>query len=235
MKRIYPILCFAILILSLINMSCKKVTIDGANTTLPWLPPPPPPPLPTSYQNIWAYANMDITIELPINFAFLNGGTTGPGRNGAKVKWEKISGPASYLLEYPDSTKTKVTNLEKGAYVFMLSATSNTGQTSTDTMTLIVQDATSTNKQIFFLSLNWSCSFGCGIDLGDALSYLPPSSPFTFTLYLRRGFSSNWELIVPRSSSSTARYVYTLWTDQVSVFDTSYIDPTDHPDVKIVF
>jgi len=235
MKRICYILCFVTLILSLINMSCKKVTIEGANTTLPWLPPPPPPPPPpTSNENISAYANMNITIELPMNFAILNGGISGPGRIGAKVKWEKISGPASYILENPDSTITKVTNLEKGAYIFRLTATSNLAQVSTDTMTLIVQDATSTNKQIFFLDLNWSCSFGCGIDLGDALSYLPPNS--AFTLSIRRGFSSNWELIVPESSSSTARYFYYLVGPyQISVFDTSYIDPTDHPDIKIVF
>ena len=231
MKPIYLTSCFAILILSLINMSCKKET---PNTTYSQsTPPPPPPPPPSSNQNIWAYANMNITIELPMNFAFLSGGTTGPGRTGAKVKWEKISGPASYLLQSPDSTKTKVTNLEKGAYVFMLSATSNTGQTSTDTMTLIVQDATSTNKQIFFWSLNWSCSFGCGIYLADPLSYLPPNS--SFTLYLRREFSSNWEVIVPDSSASTARFVYHVDGDQISVSDTTYPDASDHPEVKIVF
>ncbi len=210
-------------------MSCKKETIDGANTTLPWLSPPQPRP----NQSVYADATMNITVELPMNFAILYGEVTGPGRGGAKVKWQKISGPVSYLLESPDSTKTKVTNLEKGAYVFMLSATSNTGQTSADTMTLIVQDATSTNKQIFFWSLNWSCSFGCGIDLRDALSYLPPNSPFT--LYLRRESSPIWELIVPVSSSLAVRYVYYVWSDQVTVFDNSYIEPTDHPEIKIVF
>ena len=231
MNRICYILCFVTLILSLINMSCKKV-IEGADTTLPTPPllPPPPPP---SNQNILAQARMNMTIELPMNFAILNGETTGPGRNGAKVKWEKISGPASYLLVHPDSLITKVTNLEKGAYTFKLTATSNTAQISTDTMTLIVQDPTSLNKQIFFWSLNWSCPFGCGIYLGYPLSLLPPNSPFT--LYLRREFSSVWELIVPESSSLTARFVYSVSGDQIMVFDTSYIESSDHPEIKIVF
>ena len=230
MKRIYLIPCLAVLMLSLINMGCKKVIIDGQDTTLPTPPPPPPPP---QYQNLYVDANMNITIELPMDFALLNGEVYGQGRNGANVKWEKINGPASYLLVSPDSAKTKVSNLEKGVYTFQLSATSNTGEIRTDTMTVVVQDATSANKQIFFWSLNWSCPFGCGIYLADALSYLPPNS--SFTLYLRREFSSNWELIVPESGSSTARFVYSVSDDQIMVYDTSYIESSDHPEIKIVF
>ena len=145
---------FTILMLSLINISCNKEPGDGRAATVPWtptpptpLPPPPQPPPPSpgsSNQNMWVDANMNITIELPMNFAVLNGEAT----REAKVKWEKISGPASYLLENPDASKTKVTNLEKGVYKFKLSVTSNSGQTGSDTMTLIVQDATSTKKQI---------------------------------------------------------------------------------------
>ena len=175
---------------------------------------------------------MDITIELPMNSTILNGGISGPGLSGATVKWEKISGPASYLLENPDTSMTKVTNLEKGAYAFKLSATSNTGQLSTDTMTLIVQDATSTNKQIFFWSLGWACSFGCGLML-EGLLYLPPNSPFT--LYIRSEFSSNWELVVPVSNASTTRFTYSVWGNYINVYDMYNIDPADHPDIKIVY
>ena len=167
-----------------------------------------------------------------MNFAILNGEVHGTGWKGAEVKWEKITGPASYLLISPDSLKTKVTNLEKGIYTFKLSAT-NSAQTVTDTMTLIVQDATSTNKQIFFSNLNWSCPLECGISLRYALSMLPSNTPFT--LYLRREFSSVWELIVPESSSSTARFVYSVSGDQIMIYDTSYIESSDHPEIKIVF
>jgi len=125
-----------------------------------------------------------------------------------------------------------VTNLEKGAYAFKLSVTSNTGQISTDTMTLIVQDATSANKQIFFWNLGWSCSFGCALML-EGLLYLPPNSPFT--LYIRSEFSSNWELVVPVSNASTTRFTYSVWGNYINVFDMYNFDPTDHPDIKIVF
>src|SRR6187551_548898 len=205
MKPIYLTSCLAILI-SLINTSCKKET---RNTTYSQSTSPPATFIPpSSNQDIWAHANMDITIELPMDSTILNGGTTGPGRTGAIVKWEKISGPASYILESPESPLTKVTNLEKGAYAFKLDATHNSGQISTDTMTLIVQGATSTNKQIFFWNLGWSCSFGCALML-EGLLYLPPNSPFT--LYIRSEFSSNWELVVPVSNTSTTRFTYSVW------------------------
>ncbi len=226
MKKLISILLVVIVTVSLTNMGCTPEIIDDPNSTFS------PPLQIQQYQNVLIDANMNITIELPMNFAILNGGVTGPGRNEAKVKWEKITGPVSYLLVSPDSLKTKVTNLEKGVYTFKLSAI-NTGQTITDTMTLVVQDPTSTNKQIFFWSLNWSCPFGCGIYLGDVLSYLPPNCPFT--LHLRRDFSSDWELIVPESSSSTARFVYYVSDDQIMVYDTSNMESSDHPEIKIVF
>ena len=105
--------CSVIFILSLINTSCNKEPGDGRDRTrvspppLPQPPLPPPPPPASSNQNIWVHANMDITIELPMNFALLNGGTSGPGRMGAKVKWEKISGPASYFFRIPRLRKNK--------------------------------------------------------------------------------------------------------------------------------
>ena len=221
MKKIINALLVVIVTVSLTNMSCTEEHIDQNPTFTPPPPPPPPPPLGVD-------ARMNITIESPVNFAFLNGESIG----AANAKWEKITGPASYLLMSPDSAKTKVTNLEKGIYTFKLSATNST-RTVNDTMTLIVQDPTSVNKQIFFWNLNWSCVMECGIPIGDVLSYLPPNTPFT--LYLRREFSSVWELIVPESSSSTARFVYFISGNQFSIYDTSNIELSDHPEIKIVF
>ena len=100
-------------------------------------------------------------------------------------------------------------------------------------MTLKVQDASSTNKQIFFWDLNWSCPFGCSIILGDISSYMPPNS--TYAIYIRRESSSIWELVVPDSASSTAQYVYSIWDRQVTVFEYSNTESDDHPEIKIVF
>ena len=96
-----------------------------------------------------------------------------------------------------------------------------------------MQDASSTNKQILFWDLNWSCPFGCSIILGDISSYMPPNS--TYAIYIRRESSSIWELVVPDSASSTAQYVYSIWDRQVTVFEYSNTESDDHPEIKIVF
>lgn len=229
MKHNFFILCLLTSNLLIISVGCERETLTRRISSQIYPPPPPPPP----YQPIYADANKSITIELPMNFCILNGDAYGPGRNGASYKWEEISGPASYFLETPDSLKTKVSNLEKGIYQFQLTVTTNTGETSTDIMTLKVQDASSSNKQIFFCDLNWSCPFGCSIMLGDISLYMPAGS--NYAIYIRREFSSNWEVVVPDSTSSNARYVYSIWNGAVTVFDNSYIDATDHPEIKIVF
>jgi len=229
MKYNFFILCLLTSNLLIISVGCNRETLPRSISSPIYPPPPPPPP----NQAIYADANMSITIELPMNFGILNGEAYGPGRNGASYKWEKVSGPASYFLENPDSLKTKVSNLEKGVYQFQLTVTTNAGQTSTDIMTLKVQDASSSNKQIFFWDLNWSCPFGCSILLGDISSYMPANS--TYAINIRRESSSIWELVVPDSTSTNARYVYSIWNGQLTVFDNSYIDATDHPEIKIVF
>ena len=229
MKYNFFILCLLTTTLLTVGVGCDKDTVPR-NIPSAVYPPPPPPPV---SQTIYADANMNITIELPMNFAMLNGDVYGPGRNGASYKWEKVSGPASCFLETPDSLKTKVSNLEKGIYQFQLTAKTNAGQTSTDIMTLKVQDASSSNQQIFFWDLNWSCPFGCSIMLGDISLYMPASS--NYAIYIRREFSSTWELVVLDSASSTARYVYSIWDGQVSVFDYSNTESDDHPEIKIVF
>src|SRR4026208_599366 len=175
MKYNFFILCLLTTNLFTIGVGCKKKTLPRRVSSPIYLPPPLPPP---AYQAVYADARMNITIELPMNFGILNGDAYGPGRNGASYKWERVSGPASYFLETPDSLKTKVSNLEKGDYQFQLTVTTNAGQSNTDSMTLKVQDASSSNKQIFFWDLNWSCPFGCSILLGDISSYLPANSTY---------------------------------------------------------
>jgi hypothetical protein len=55
--------------------SMMFITTACSNKEMPpriIIQPPPPPPSPSN-QLIWVDANMNITIELPMNFAMLNG------------------------------------------------------------------------------------------------------------------------------------------------------------------
>ncbi|HET9278181.1 MAG TPA: hypothetical protein VFN95_08330 [Flavitalea sp.] len=229
MKNKIFFLCGILVSVILINVSCGKEIPD-----IPRQPIPPPPfLLPSPNQTIWVDANMNITIELPLNFAILNGIAFGPGTNGASINWEKISGPASCLIENPDSLITKVANLENGIYQFGLTVTTTSGEISFDTMTLKVQDATSTNKQIFFSNLNWSCPFGCSIVLGDILSYIPTNGQFS--AYIKTDENQFWQLIVPDSIFTGERYSYNISSGQLSVYEYTNFEATDHPEIKIVF
>ena len=109
--------CSLLLLASLlfINISCEPDP--------PPLPPiirlpPPPPPTFFPNQSIWVDVMMNVSIERPMDFAILNGSVTGPGRNGAGVQWEQVSGPAGCIIENPDSIITRVSNLVIGFYQF---------------------------------------------------------------------------------------------------------------------
>lgn len=226
--------CCVLLIASLmfINMSCD--TDRPYRPPISRLPPPPPPP-PTffSNQSIWVDAMMNITIERPMNFAILNGSVTGPAMHGSRVRWEQISGPSGCVIENPDSIITRISNLVIGPYQFKLTGIPISGETMSDTMTLKVQEATSPSNQIFFSNLDWVCPFECSVYLGYALSFLPAGHPIT--VYIKRENMSTWELVVPDSVFTTERYFYNTWGGQLSVFENSHIEATDHPEIKIVF
>ena len=100
-------------------------------------------------------------------------------------------------------------------------------------MTLNVQEATAPVNQIFFSNLEWVCPFGCSIYLGYSLSFIQAGNPII--VYIKRENTSNWELVVPESVFTTEKYFYNYVSGQLSVFENSKIDATDHPEIKIVF
>ena len=63
-------------------------------------------------------AGTDQTIYLPADSTFLS--ATGNDADGDTLlyKWTKVSGPADFMIENPDSAKTIVTGLVKGKYTF---------------------------------------------------------------------------------------------------------------------
>lgn len=193
-----------------------------------------PPPTFSQSGSSWCSANVDITVELPINFAILHGSGFGGVGNTLDYKWQKISGPSSYSFDNPGKPQTKVMNLEKGVYQFELTATDNEGRSVQDTMTLHVEDPTSSRHQVFFWDMTWICPLGCGMTIENISSYVPPGN--SFSVYLKRDFSSGWELIVPYSASASSRYYYELSpAGGIFIWEDPDVTIYDHPEVKIVF
>ena len=130
MKRIYPILCFAILILYLINLSCKKketdITPDVININENNRPP-------------IANAGLDKIIVLPVNMITLDANaSTDPDNNLSTYTWKKITGPVTFTIQDSTSIQTTVTNLSSGEYRFELTVTDSKGATAKDTCSVLV-------------------------------------------------------------------------------------------------
>jgi Secretion system C-terminal sorting domain/PKD domain len=63
------------------------------------------------------------------------------GNNGANIvstSWTQVSGPNTANIQSPDQLSTKISGLQPGVYVFMLSATDNKGLSNTSSVTVTV-------------------------------------------------------------------------------------------------
>ncbi len=224
-----------------VNIGCEKETpVTVTPVPLPPPPPPPPPvvPQPQNTPRIYAQANVDIAVELPINFAILSGhnyGTYHIPATDLSYKWRKISGPASFVIESPDSLKTKVTNLEKGVYQFELEVSAvRLGMSAKDVMTLYVEDASSASRQIYFRKVNWVCPMSCTMEIENVLGYMPANTPFS--VYIKREFSSTWELVMHVSHYPGHNYFYDVMPGgSFTIFENPDVTVYDTPDIKIVF
>lgn len=189
-----------------------------------------PPPAQTSLVKAFP----DITIDLPLNAVMLQGRVWISPQMVSRQQWTKISGPASGVIERPDSLYTRVSNLEAGTYLFRFQATTITGVVHADTVTVQVQPASSPLRQITFSGLDWSCPMGCGIWLGYMTPYFSLNTPLSVSI--KRGGTSAWVPVLPDTATSPALYNYNLLPDlQLFVFENVSVNLTDQPEIRISF
>ncbi len=87
-----------------------------------------------------ARAGADVSVPKSWNYSPYVYGTTSTDADGwlTGFKWTKISGPTSYTIVSPTSSKTQLTNLVAGTYVFRLTVTDNKGGTDTDDVSVTI-------------------------------------------------------------------------------------------------
>jgi hypothetical protein len=143
----------------------------------------------------------DTTIRLPYNRASLQ--ETVHFYNSVS-SWEKISGPNSFSIPFPNSTKAIVSNLVAGVYKFKLTSTYWNYQTRTDTMTVTV--FTDTNKytaEKLFENLQWIADdWGGGYFIKINISTFFPAGHH-FKVLLKKDTTSEWEIVIPSAVNNT--------------------------------
>ena len=89
-----------------------------------------------------AYAGNDITIKLPQDSAYLDGGTSfDPDGMIVSFLWSYVHGPASFFIENPTAALTKVKSLIPGEYQFQLAVRDNDGKSSVAVKKIFVNDS----------------------------------------------------------------------------------------------
>ena len=122
-----------LLIVIQVNLSCKKETsCEGCIENNK-------PPI--------AIAGPDQVITLPIDSVSLDGRSSrDPDGTISEWRWTKISGPVSFAINNELTAKTIVKSLIAGTYQFELKITDNGGLSAKDTMQVIVNDPSQSNR-----------------------------------------------------------------------------------------
>ena len=92
-----------------------------------------------------ANAGADQTIFLPVTTTMVDGSASKDQDNGgtlAAYHWSQRSGPAACTIVSADSASSFITGLLSGVYVFNLTVTDSGGASATDSMSIVVKNAT---------------------------------------------------------------------------------------------
>ncbi|HEX2607689.1 MAG TPA: hypothetical protein VHK91_09935 [Flavisolibacter sp.] len=89
-----------------------------------------------------ANAGSDVSIKLPSELTFLDGGGSRDVDGSiVKYEWTKVSG-GTVLIETPSQGRTQISGYSEGTYVFRLEVTDNQGATGADTVTYTILPST---------------------------------------------------------------------------------------------
>lgn len=190
-----------------------------------------------------ADANIDITIQYPVNYAMLNGNVIGtaPGTRIKSASWKQISGPQAYINN-SQSLQSRVSNLDnEGTYEFELTVLDNANHFDQDTMTVKVENATSADSQIFLWNVKWTqrvIGFDeLHIEIENFYYFVPTNTPFG--IFIKRDASSAWEAVIPSGQSTgNAGYIYYVGNNlnsALTIYELPEVATNDRPDIKIVF
>ena len=212
------------------------LNINCTNKPQPLLPPAKPNTAPSGN------AGQDKLVFFPTNLCTLNGTALDSENNIRTILWSKISGPSSFLIEHSDSLLSKVSNLQIGVYQFELTVTDSRGMSGKDTIKVTVNQIT--GNEIILENQTWIFPWYSAIKVKDFYNLIPSGS--VFRIYIRRDTNTDW-IEAPSDSNNWANGSYEYFIETrpdgagIYTYGSLYIlhygvdDPTDTPDIKVVF
>lgn len=197
------------------------------------------------FVNPTANAGGDIWLITPSNSCTLYGSASSGSSSIKGYEWKKISGPASYSIESPDSLRAKVGNLEIGVYEFELTVTNQESLTAKDTAIVTVRELSASPTEIILNNLSWIFPWYPSIQIKNFNHLIPQGN--VFKIFIKRDNNTQWvevPLFSPSSTSMLVKYEYFVETRPdgagMYIYGSLYIfyygmDTKDTPSVKIIY
>jgi len=218
--------------------SCKKVAEDNQQLNNQQFNAPNLAPI--------AQAGTDISIVLPENEIFLNGGYYDAERNVKTIEWTKLSGPDSFSIENRNELNTRVSNLHEGVYQFELVVIDHLDEIGKDIVTITVKPASTIeiqNGEVIYRNLNWTFPWYAALELENIYTYVPTGK--TVKVFVKRDSQIDWEEVPLVSYAGTATPFEYFIEDRpdgggMYNYGSLYVffygnDTDDTPDVKVQF
>lgn len=189
-------------------------------------------------------AGNDIEIMLPGDFVYLNGTYTDAEGGITQVIWKKIKGPESYNIINSNSLRADVYNLVQGEYEFELTVTDMYGLYGKDTIKVSLHDVNiipQNAKEKILIDQQWQFDWYTNIIIYNFYDLIPSGS--LYRIFIKRDSSSTW-VNVPAESINNPNSPMEYFIQNLPVATYGYgslviylygSDPSDTPDVKIVY
>lgn len=88
-----------------------------------------------------AVAGPNVTISLPQTWVVVDASASTDDNKIMKFKWEQIEGPSTVMFENVNASKTNVTGLTKGLYLFKVSVTDDNNNVASDKVYITVNQS----------------------------------------------------------------------------------------------
>lgn len=88
-----------------------------------------------------ANAGQNLTISLPQTWVVVDASNSTDDNKIMEFKWEQIQGPSTVTFKNANSSKTNVTGLTKGLYIFKVSVTDDNKNVASDKLYVTVNQS----------------------------------------------------------------------------------------------